>query len=186
MNLLGLDLGTSTGYCYNTPNGGLQIGNYELATPEEITAFTKERLDRRCDPRVQNLFRIVAGVMQSADIEAVVFEDVRFKAKGLAQAQLWPSFRTAVQLAARLNQRLQTIECVDTSALKKFACTGSATKEQMAQAALAQHPEIFKSYRLSKAGLYSEERQMTLNDDAIDAFFAWKWGQTHLAKVVFK
>lgn len=182
MNILALDLGTHTGYCFNTPNGGLQIGTYELATEKEITAFTAERLDRRCDPRVQNLFRIVAGVMQTADIEAVVFEDVMFAAKGLAQAQLWPSFRTAVQLAARLNQRLQNIECVDTSALKKFACTGSATKEQMAKAALTQHPRIFESYTLSKRGLYSEKKQMSLDDNAIDAFWLWAWGQTHLAK----
>lgn len=184
MNILGIDLGTHTGYCYNAPNGGLQIGTYELATKKEITAFTKERLDRRCDPRVQNLFKIVAGVMQSADIEAVVFEDVQFQGDSLQQSQLWPSYRTAVQLAARLNQRLQTIECVPVGTLKKFAVTGSATKAQMATSALVRFPSIFKSYRLAKSGLYSEETKMSLDDNAIDAFWLWAWGQTHLAKAL--
>lgn len=182
MNIAAFDLGTHAGYCYNAAVGeGTQLGTYELATKAEIKALREERLDRRCDPRVVNFFRLVTGVLMK-DVDAVVFEDVQF-ASYTYQAQLWASYRTALQLACLSAQRLKTIECVPVGTLKKFAAFGNATKGMMSEMALKRFPKFFDGYRLSAKGLYHEEKKITLDDNAIDAFWIWAWAQQNLGKV---
>lgn len=153
MKILALDLGTSTGFAHNL-TGELQAGTWLLGTDKEISAWGKARETRKRDPRVQRLFKILSS-LDRPDI--VVFEDVQF-ASYTKQAQLWPSYRTAVWLAFGPNT---VLECVPVKTLKKFATgNGNADKEQMAKALYTQQPE------LKTAGL---------NDDAIDAIWIYSW-----------
>jgi len=183
MNIAAFDLGTHCGYCFNAAIGGanFQIGTYHLATAKEVTKLREERLDRRCDPRVVNFFKLVCGVL-AKDIDAIVFEDVQFGTYTF-QTQLWSSYRTALQIASLSAQRLKTIECVPVGTLKKFASSGSASKQDMCQAALSRFPSMFPGYRQAKNGLYNEEKKITLDDNAVDAFWIWAWAQQNLAKV---
>jgi len=183
MNIAAFDLGTHCGYCFNAAIGGakFQIGTYHLATKGEVTKLREERLDRRCDPRVVNFFKLVCGVLMK-DVDAIVFEDVQFGTYTF-QTQLWSSYRTALQLASLSAQRLKTIECVPVGTLKKFAAFGGATKGMMAEMALKRFPSMFPGYRLSTNGLHNEEKKITLDDNAIDAFWIWAWAQQNLAKV---
>ena len=135
-----------------------------LATAKEITAWGKERLTRRCDPRARRLYsNIQKFFLRRPDCQpnVVVFEDVEFSTFTL-QTQLWSALRTAVWLAVPQGV---LIECVGVSALKKFATGhGGATKEMMMRAA----PNSLRGH----------------DDNAIDAWHLAQWAKRNLSRAV--
>jgi len=166
--ILALDLGTKTGFAYNWACAGVDKSvlfpapacTFTLATDREITAWGKNRLARRCDPRVRRLFNILSG-MDKPDM--VVFEDVQF-ASYTYQVQLWSSLRAAVWLAFVGGN----IECVPVGTLKIWATgCGSATKDQMKRAMFTR-------------GLYLGRE---LDDNAIDALWLLNWAEHNLGRM---
>lgn len=163
MDILGLDLGTRTGYCYNRGTS-LFCGTWELATAKEITAWGKDRKRRTGDPRIH---RLCSNLSILEYFDAVAFEDVEFSTY-TAQTQLWAGLRSAIWLCARAG----ITECIPVKTLKRFATGhGGATKEAMAKA--------FSRER----GPLSLTRDISLLDDnAIDAYFVWKWATKTLSR----
>ena len=155
MNILALDLGTTTGYAYGSTEPPL--GHWILGSEREITAWGRSRLTRRQDPRVIRLFH---NLRNFKDANLVVFEDVTFQTYTY-QTQLWSSFRAAVWLAFPNT----LIDCVPVSTLKKFA-TGSAfaDKKMMMNALLKFSPGV---------------NRVTLTDDEADAAWLWHWAAKH-------
>jgi Holliday junction resolvasome RuvABC endonuclease subunit len=161
MLVLGLDLGTKTGYAIGsnrissegTGLYGPLVGTWKLKEP---TAKQKRaRLPRRCDPRIDEFYDHLCSLTLP---DLVVFEDVQF-ASTQCQAHLWASFRTVVWMAYGRGINV-IIECVPVGTLKKFATGhGNATKGMMTAA--------YQALGFSTFGL---------DDNAIDAFFLWKWG----------
>ena len=135
MNILALDLGTRTGWCYNR---GIEIqqGTWTLAKPKEITQWGKERLDRRCDPRPTRLNELL--IPYSYELDVVIFEDVFFTSY-TKQVQLWSSLRTAVWMVFSHIK----LECISPTTLKKFAGHGAMTKQGMSRALKKQHPSLW-------------------------------------------
>lgn len=165
MKILALDLGTNTGIACNWQARAFTAPamTIKLAQPEEVTNWGRTRLTRRCDPRIQRLFYYLRD-FETPDL--VVFEDVEFSTF-TKQTQLWSAFRTVVWLA--FPPRV-VIECVPVTALKKFAAGfGCATKEHMKRALFTQCPEVY-------AGL-------TLDDNAIDAYWILKWAEKNLSRM---
>lgn len=143
----------------------MTAGDWKLATAKEVTAWRKERWDRRNDPRIHRLQQYLVSLPKP---DVVVFEDVQFLSY-TQQTQLWSSFRTCVWLTLGKSCLL---ECVPVTTLKLWATGyGKADKDRMAQALFKQFPEF---------------RGQNLNDDAIDAIWLFKWAQTHLSRVKFQ
>jgi hypothetical protein len=161
MNILALDLGTKTGYCYNTPvSGGTFSGTWDLSTKERIS---KDRMNRRRDPRPKKLFTILNTFAFKPDL--VVFEDVDFQTYTY-QTQLWASLRTAMWLAF---PETVVFDCVPVSTLKKFATGyGSADKALM------------KKYLLSK---FPDFDKVNADDNEIDAIWLYQWAQKNLSRM---
>lgn len=161
--ILALDLGTKTGVAWNFgPLPGATT--LKLATDKEVAAWGKSRLTRRCDPRIERLYRFVHEKAQPADI--VVFEDVDFSTYTY-QTQLWASFRTAVWLACLTNSAA-ILECVPVTTLKKFATgSGLADKSAMRKALFTQFPQT----------------RPDLDDNAIDALWILKWAEKNLGRM---
>lgn len=132
------------------------MGTIKLATEKELKIARKNRMDRRCDPRILNFQKWLSERAGLFDI--VLWEDVMFASTTL-QCQLWSSFRTCIWLV--FGGRYDVIlDCVPVGTLKKFATGhGNATKGMMAAA--------YQALGFSTFGL---------DDNAIDAFFLWKWG----------
>lgn len=161
MRILALDLGTNTGFAHNL-TGSLQAGTWLLATDKEIASWGKNRLRRRCDPRMQRLSNLLVELPKP---DIVVFEDVEFS-KYTQQTQLWASFRATVWLALGTKTYM---ECVPVKTLKLFATgSGGADKPAMAAALYRQQPE------LKKAGL---------DDNAVDAIWLYSWASTNLGRM---
>lgn len=160
MNILALDLGSTTGYAFD--DGGLPTcGSTEWATKAELSKAKKGRMDRRCDVRVVAFAHWLRAFHDQVDM--VVFEDVEF-IKYRMQAQLWASYRTAVWLTFPSHK----IECVSLKTLKKFAGHGGADKDMMRSFLVRKHPELF---------------DMSLDDNAIDATWLWLWAKKNLGRV---
>lgn len=160
MNILALDLGTDTGYAFGNPEkSNFQMGTWKLATAKEVRAWGKERLTRRRDPRPQRLCNLILSNHLIPDL--IVFEDVMFASSTL-QVQLWSALRTSLWMCLGDSVRF---DCVPVSTLKKFATgNGAAKKEDMA-----------KAFRRDGGGEHS--------DDAIDAYFIWKWAKQNLSRM---
>lgn len=159
MNILALDLGTTTGIASNRGDT-FWAGSKRWATPDEIKINRKFRQDRRQDPRLVKFFNFLQAYH---DLDCVIFEDVQFQSSTM-QTQLWSSFRTAVWLAFPKT----LIDCVPVGTLKKFATgNGGATKEQMENALKRQHPTRWTA---------------ALDDNAIDAIWLWLWAQKNLSR----
>lgn len=157
MNLLALDLGTKTGFASGSTT--FECGTWELATKKEITAFSKQRWNRRCDPRI---LALQGKLLSRSEPDIVVFEDVQF-ASSTYQVQLWASLRAVVWLTFPFAM----IECVPVATLKKFATGhGGATKPMMAAA-------------LRRAGYW----QPHFDDNACDAAWLWLWGMKNLGRM---
>lgn len=153
IDILGIDLGTNTGYCYNRGDE-LFLGTWCLAHPTEIRDWGKTRKRRTEDPRIGRLCNYIDAL---GHFEAVVFEDVEF-ASSTFQVQLWASLRASLWLCSRK----KTIQAVPVGTLKKFATgDGSATKEKMEK-------------------FFRREQSFTVDDNAIDAYFLHKWGKQHI------
>lgn len=165
MNILALDYGTKTGYCLGDINEDFYqyAGTWTLASKKEITAWGKQRLNRRCDPRISRLADAIKGTKQ---LDYVVFEDVEF-ASSTYQVQLWSSLRAAGWLSGGIGTKF---ECVPVGTLKKFATgSGSANKEQMRKSLVA-------TARLEPISA------LTLDDNAVDAIWIWLWAKQTLAR----
>jgi Holliday junction resolvasome RuvABC endonuclease subunit len=165
LKILALDLGTKTGVARNY--GPLPCETtWNLATAAEVTAWGKQRLTRRCDPRVRRLYQLLID-FKYREPDLIVFEDVEFSTY-TKQTQLWASFRTVVWLAARVLDA--EIECVPVTTLKKFATgSGAADKAAMKRVMFTQFPVTSR----------------VLDDNAIDALWVLKWAEKNLSRMVF-
>lgn len=169
MKILALDLGTKTGYAHNL-GGEIAAGTWTLATAKEVSEWGKNRMRRRCDPRI---LRLASALSCMVDLdktayyrrpEIVVFEDVQFSSTDY-QAKLWASLRAAVWLTCGKKDLI--LECVPTGVLKRFATGhGGATKEMMRAAVRAQ-PSKFSG----------------MDDNAVDAYWILKWAETYLSRM---
>lgn len=158
-DVLAIDLGTSTGWCYNRGNTTFQ-GSWTLATAREIGEWGRNRLRRRKDPRIERLCKHLDSL---GSFDMVVFEDVEFGST-VFQAHLWAGLRSSVWLCAKA----AITECVPVGTLKKFATgNGHATKGSMFRALERQHPNL-------AGGLAN-------NDDAVDAAWLWVWAKERLS-----
>ena len=133
MNILALDLGTTTGFAMSIARkDGSKFessGVFKLATAKELKAESASGRNRTRDIRVVRLATHLEKLTGGIKFDLVIFEDVKFSVS-TAQTQLWSSFRTAVWLMADAE-----IVTADTARLKKFATNhGGANKEMMATA----------------------------------------------------
>lgn len=162
MDILALDISSSTGYAFN--RGGLfQAGTWKLSTKTEVAAWGKVRLTRRKDPRIERLCKHVATLGQ---FDVLIWEDVTFQSTTW-QTQLWSSLRTAVWLCGLA----QHFECVPVQTLKKFATgKGGADKAGMSAALEREHPQLWARYGA--------------DDDTVDAIWIHLWAQKNLQRMV--
>lgn len=164
MNVIALDLGTTTGYACNVDDAHF-YGEILLATPKELREQTKTRGNRRGDLRVERLFWWLRYSGTQWRPQVVVFEDVQF-ASSTYQTQLWSSLRTAVWLAFSRSYSAPIIDCVPVQTLKKFATgAGGADKAAMIVAA-----------RLAPGKF---DIRPKLSDNEADALALHKWAQAH-------
>lgn len=180
MNILALDLGTSTGFAYNVDDT-FHCGTKLLATKQQLAEQKRLRFERRMDRRVMELFRWVRMVAEGNHIELIVFEDVLFSSTTY-QTQLWASLRAAVWLACPANVGT---DCIAVGSLKKFAGHGGATKEMMA-CFLARADDRFFIGKEKKLAMYFRNTSTTsvlINDDAVDAVWIWKWATENLSRL---
>lgn len=161
MKILALDLGSHTGYCYNR-DGVLYHGHWDLATAREVREWGKQRLTRRRDPRPQRLCDAILSLNFVPDL--IVFEDVNF-ASSVFQVQLWASLRTSLWMCLGDAVRF---DCVAVQSLKKFACRGQATKDEM-RAALDRADKSWDG--------------VTLTEDEVDAIWIWRWAKQNLSRM---
>lgn len=155
-SIIALDLGTSTGFCAS--NGpAFTMGSWRLATAKEIKGWGQTRLNRRRDPRPQRLCERVLGLSFIPDV--LIFEDCQFSSTTY-QTQLWSSLRTSLWMCLGDST---LFECLPVGTLKKYATGhGGATKEMM------------------KVSFDREDIAGDYDDDAIDAYFLYKWAKHHI------
>jgi len=157
--ILALDLGTVTGVCYGSSPEKLEAYPLVLATKKEMLAARKIRDDRRRDPRIIRFQEHLEALHEREKFDLVVFEDVLFSSY-TAATQLWASLRSVVWLTFPAPT---TIDCINTSSLKKFATGyGGAKKQEMVQAAIKALGNGFK--------------KKTLDHNVADAISLWFWG----------
>jgi Holliday junction resolvasome RuvABC endonuclease subunit len=159
MNIVALDIATTTGWAANLGNT-LDYDSEELVTRPTLRLARKQRLDRRLDSRVVELYNLVLKLAANYRADLIVFEDVLF-IKSREQAHLWASLRAAVWLAAK-HSEIQT-DCLNTTALKMFA-TGmpGAKKERMLEALKKAEPTLDFA---------------RMDDNMVDAIWLWSWAQ---------
>lgn len=162
MKILALDLGTDTGYASGDIEGThFTMGTWKLATAKEVRAWRKQRLTRRRDPRPQRLCELILKKVPVPDL--IVFEDVMF-ASSTFQVQLWSALRTSLWMCLGDSVKF---DCVPVSTLKKFATdNGAAKKEDMA-----------------RAFILNEGMRGGYDDNAIDAYFIFKWAKQNLSRM---
>lgn len=164
MNILALDLGTTTGFAYSYANVTPRVSSRTWATAQELKDQKARRGDRRGDIRVVRFYDWLTDLHAQCKFDAVVFEDVLF-ASSTYQVQLWSAFRTTVWLAFPK----ALIEAVPVQTLKKHATgSGAADKQTMAAALKARHPEIYRA---------------DLDDNAVDAASLWLWATQNLGRI---
>lgn len=179
MKILALDLGTNLGWAHGE-SGKLvtDCGTYVLAEKKEITAFRKERYDRRLDPRITRLWFFLKRMHESWNFDWIVFEDVKFASTTL-QAHLWASLRGVVWVFA--SEFHIPTECIDTSGLKLFATGhGGADKPAMARALVHVDPRFTINVE-KQVQFDGHAKNFFLTDDAVDAVHLLKWAQKILA-----
>jgi len=153
MNVLALDLGAKTGWCFGSRPDQLVVHTIQLEKPSVLKNLGKKL--RSFDPRVWALFERITTYPHQ--IDKFVFEDVQF-ATTTYQVQLWASMRAALWLGAReRNDDKPDITGVPVGTLKKYATgSGAADKQAMRRSA-------------EKKGLDCS----SLDDNAIDAWHLW-------------
>lgn len=160
MDILALDLGTSTGYAYNLGDDFVS-GTWTLATPKEVTAWGKQRKTRTDDPRIA---RLCENLDDLDEFDVIIIEDVLF-ASSTYQVQLWSSLRAAVWLCGKTKK----FEALPVSTLKKFATgSGNADKAAMSKYLKIMHPKIWTP---------------SLGDDTIDAIWLHIWAKQNLCRM---
>lgn len=165
MKILALDLGTDTGYAAGDTSGThFSMGTWKLATAKEVRAWGKQRLTRRRDPRPQRLCDNILKMPRLPDL--IVFEDVMFASSTL-QVQLWSALRTSLWMCLGDSVKF---DCVPVATLKKFATGNGAAKKYDMARAFARDEKIG-----SDSLLY--------DDNAIDAYFVWKWAKQNLSRM---
>lgn len=175
MKILALDLGTTTGWAYRTPQG-LRAGSIVLMGTKALKEQAAKRLDRRQDGRILRFWDHLQVVCTANPIDWLVFEDVQF-AKSRMQAHLWAGFRSVVWLVA--HQRGLQVECLSTDRLKRFATgNGCATKEAMA----AWLPRKCKDVRFFDGATRLVDGNEILDDNAVDATHLLLWAESVLRK----
>lgn len=169
MNLLALDIGTTTGFAFSIRrNDGRSFeasGTWLLATPRELRAQKKVGGDRTRDLRFDRLKDNIDRLLNSGlDFDYVLFEDVKFSTS-TAQTQLWSSLRAAIWAATLQQKRVKT-EVLHTAGLKKYATgNGHAKKEDIEQVFILQFPG-----------------RPSADDNERDAVYLLKWGQEILCR----
>lgn len=178
MNILSVDLGTTTGWATVTEDR-LQLGSHRLATDAEVKQWCRQRLDRRLDPRPLRLYDFLAALPKP---DLIVFEDVQFQTF-TKQTQLWSSLRTAVWFLAR--DKKITCECVPVSVLKKFATGhGGATKGMMCSALCRRFPDRFAMHgKEAVLENHTASHAITQDDNAVDAAWLAMWAQHNLSRM---
>jgi Holliday junction resolvasome RuvABC endonuclease subunit len=165
LKVLALDLGTKTGFAYNTDDGKLHAGTHVLASPKEITLWRKQRFDRRLDLRPIRLYQWLMHRLSESKPQILIFEDVMFSTTALA-TQMWATLRCALWMAAY--DANIPIECVPVGTLKKFVTgNGHATKEAMEASVKTRWPDAWNS---------------KLDDNAVDATGLFFWAQEKLKR----
>lgn len=180
MNILALDLGTTTGFAYNM-DGVFKCGSWLLATPKEVKELRRRRMDRRQDPRILKLHQYLTA-MRRPQFDAVVFEDVQFASYTL-QVQLWSSLRASVWLAYG---PAVIVEAVPVGTLKKFATgNGAADKDAMAEALVRQDSDFTFSPCRGNLRVFYKQTVISppLDDNAVDAVWLHKWAAKNLSRV---
>lgn len=181
MNFLALDLGSSTGYCFNVSSRRYS-GTWKLATAKELNDQKRTRMDRRGDIRVSRFFAKIMALQSSSQFSAIVWEDVQFSKHTLA-TQLWASFRTAIWLAFPGPQPVK--ECVGVTALKKLSTgNGAADKDGMARALVAKESHLWNL--CGKVGALKVVEKATgrlLTNDEVDAILLWIWTNIALGRM---
>jgi hypothetical protein len=168
MRILGLDLATHTGYAYNDANNILHCGTWSLSIEK---SERKQRLNRRNDPRITQLYQHVQVLHALHKFDVVIFEDVQFSSYTL-QCQLWSSLRAAAWLGATT---ARLFEAVPVGKLKLFAAKhGGATKEMMCRALYRSDPRFYKHPENPEMVLYNGRE---IDDNGVDAVWLWKWAQ---------
>lgn len=177
--ILALDLGTKTGWAlsgWGAAGEGEELlesvssGTWHLSTEKDRKAAAHLRLDRRGDPRV---FTLKAKIERLLPLDLIVFEDVQFLSTQL-QAQLWASLRAVVWLQAT---NLCRVDCLNVSALKKFATgSGAADKDAMARAIAKKMPARFV---LTPGETYVKvtPEMRPADDNEVDAAHLLLWAQ---------
>lgn len=182
--ILALDLGTTTGWARWSPDrmpAKVELGQWVLASPKEITAFRKKNLDRRSDPRFRKLLE---RLRTHESFRLVIFEDVEFYGGSLYQVQLWATWRAAVWAVFPE----QVLECLPVGTLKKFATgNGNAKKMDMARALLAAEPGRFSIVRDGPKDEdfwvidnYASPGNKMLTHDAVDAYWLLQWARKNI------
>jgi len=177
MKILALDLATSTGYAYDDALGRLQCGTWLLATDKELKSARRERMNRRCDPRISKLFHRIQNLNRENRFDVIVFEDVPFSSYTW-QCQLWSSLRAAVWLAPHYPP---LFEAVPVATLKLFATGhGGATKEMMVGELIRQDKRFTIVSGVRDHAFLGNQ---ILDDNAVDAIWLWKWAQKNLSRI---
>lgn len=159
MNILALDLGTKTGFAFDSGDA-FQCGTWTLGQPKEIKQWGIERLTRRKDPRIK---RLCSHLAELRTFDVIVFEDVQFSLY-TQQTQLWSSLRSCIWLCGKA----MVTECVPVATLKKFATgNGAATKESMEISLKKNHLSLWRS---------------GIGDDTVDATWLWLWAKKNFSR----
>lgn len=183
MRILGLDLGTKTGWAVQDDDLFLS-GTWQLATPAEVAAQAKAGKNRCCDCRFMRLQKQIALL---APLDAVYFEDVEFSTYTY-QTQLWAGFRTVLTLMYPAH--FPKLVAVPVATLKKFATgKGNSTKSAMADGLYMcrfPSPQFFEgaSEAQIKQGKFLVQRmtQRPLDDNEIDAIHLLRYGMRQEAQ----
>lgn len=169
MKILGLDLGTHTGYAYNGAENRFHCGTWVLATDAELRGARKQRLNRRLDLRVTELFQKVQALQAQHGFGVISFEDILFTSYTL-QVQLWASLRAAMWTGAFHTKPV--FDAVPVATLKKFATGhGNATKEAMIAALIKNDPRFTKHEDPLWAWF---DKTQEIDDNACDAIWLWR------------
>jgi Holliday junction resolvasome RuvABC endonuclease subunit len=178
MRTLALDLATNTGFAFNDDKGAFHCGTWSLDITKQDR---KQRLNRRNDPRVTQLFNHVQVLHTMYNFDVLVIEDVEFQTYTL-QCQLWSSLRAAAWLGAA---SVKFFEAVPVGTLKKFATGhGGATKSLMARALTRQDSRFLPIIGKESEVWFNPEptrlEAVVIDDNAVDAVWLWKWAKNFL------
>lgn len=151
MNIIGIDLGTTTGWASISHAGDTLLsrsGFCLLATEKELAAQREQGWERRLDLRFRRLLDLLEDSLAAGTTSLVVFEDVLFH-RSQAQVQLWSRLSGAVWAAVHHYNKSHPaspvdIQAIPTGVLKHFATgNGGADKAEMDRALRSRYPTLY-------------------------------------------